>query len=43
VHPNPDKALSDGFQSLYPRQFQELAEECRAISELLKSRRLAAV
>jgi 3-deoxy-7-phosphoheptulonate synthase len=43
VHPNPDKALSDGFQSLYPRQFQELADDCRAISELLKSRRLAAV
>ena len=43
VHPNPDKALSDGFQSLYPQQFRELAEECRAISELLKSRRLAAV
>src|ERR1700677_4428306 len=33
VHPNPDKALSDGFQSLYPHQFQELADECRAISE----------
>jgi len=43
VHPNPDKALSDGFQSLYPNQFQELAADCRAISELLKSRRLAAV
>src|SRR5271154_2228059 len=41
VHPNPDKALSDGFQSLYPHQFQELAEECRAISDLLKTRRLA--
>jgi 3-deoxy-7-phosphoheptulonate synthase len=43
VHPNPDKALSDGFQSLYPRQFQELADDCRAISELMKSRRLAPV
>ncbi len=43
VHPNPDKALSDGFQSLYPQQFQELAADCRAISELLKSRRLAPV
>ena len=41
VHPNPDKALSDGFQSLYPHQFQELAGDCRAIAELLKSRRLA--
>ncbi|HLK18788.1 MAG TPA: 3-deoxy-7-phosphoheptulonate synthase [Bryobacteraceae bacterium] len=39
VHPNPDKALSDGYQSLYPHQFRELAEDCRAISELLKTRR----
>jgi 3-deoxy-7-phosphoheptulonate synthase len=43
VHPNPDRALSDGFQSLYPQQFQELADECRAISDLLRSRRLAPV
>jgi 3-deoxy-7-phosphoheptulonate synthase len=43
VHPNPDRALSDGFQSLYPQQFQELADDCRAISDLLRSRRLAPV
>ena len=43
VHPNPDKALSDGFQSLYPQQFRELADDCRAIAELLISRRRAAV
>jgi 3-deoxy-7-phosphoheptulonate synthase len=42
VHPNPDCALSDGFQSLFPDQFQELAEECRAISQLLQKRRAAA-
>src|SRR5271165_3766036 len=24
VHPNPDKALSDGYQSLYPEQFKDL-------------------
>ena len=41
VHPNPDRALSDGFQSLYPEQFQELADECRAVSQLLRSRRMA--
>jgi len=41
VHPNPDKALSDGYQSLYPHQFRELAEECRAVSDLLRSRRMA--
>ena len=45
VHPAPDKALSDGHQSLDPMQFAELADECRAISGLLQSRRaqLAAV
>src|SRR5215475_12447451 len=43
VHPNPDHALSDGYQSLYPEQFRELAEDCRAISELLKTRRLATI
>jgi 3-deoxy-7-phosphoheptulonate synthase len=39
VHPNPDLALSDGYQSLYPEQFRELADECRAISDLLRARR----
>jgi 3-deoxy-7-phosphoheptulonate synthase len=39
VHPNPDAALSDGYQTLAPEQFAELAAECRAISELLRSRR----
>jgi 3-deoxy-7-phosphoheptulonate synthase len=39
VHPNPDAAMSDGYQSLAPEQFEELADECRAISELLRSRR----
>jgi len=38
VHPSPDQALSDGYQSLYPEQFQELAAECRAIAELLKNK-----
>jgi len=42
VHPNPDRALSDGYQSLFPDQFRELAEESRAIAELLKKRRAAA-
>ncbi len=39
VHPAPDRALSDGFQSLYPDQFRELAEECRAVAALLAVRR----
>ena len=32
VHPNPDRALSDGGQSLYPDQFARLISELRAIS-----------
>jgi 3-deoxy-7-phosphoheptulonate synthase len=43
VHPNPERALSDGYQSLYPDQFRELADECRAIAELLASRKAAAL
>jgi 3-deoxy-7-phosphoheptulonate synthase len=39
VHPNPDRALSDGYQSLYPDQFRELADEARAIAALLRTRR----
>ena len=39
VHPEPDKALSDGYQSLDPEQFAEMADDCRALSELLHSRR----
>ena len=41
VHPDPDRALSDGFQSLNPVQFQAMADDCRALSELLLSRRQA--
>jgi 3-deoxy-7-phosphoheptulonate synthase len=32
VHPNPDRALSDGAQSLYPEQFAALVTELRAIA-----------
>jgi len=32
VHPNPDRALSDGAQSLYPDQFEALVTELRAIA-----------
>jgi 3-deoxy-7-phosphoheptulonate synthase len=39
VHPNPERALSDGYQSLDPEQFRAMADECRAISELLTARR----
>jgi 3-deoxy-7-phosphoheptulonate synthase len=39
VHPNPDRALSDGYQSLDPSQFAQLADDCRALAGLLASRR----
>jgi 3-deoxy-7-phosphoheptulonate synthase len=32
VHHDPDKALSDGAQSLYPQQFRELMDEVRVIA-----------
>jgi 3-deoxy-7-phosphoheptulonate synthase len=38
VHPTPDRALSDGAQSLYPEQFAEVVRDCRAIADLLARR-----
>jgi 3-deoxy-7-phosphoheptulonate synthase len=32
VHPSPDEALSDGAQSLFPEQFEELMEQLRMIA-----------
>jgi len=32
VHPNPDKAVSDGAQSLFPEQFEKLMGELRIIA-----------
>ncbi|HEV2178801.1 MAG TPA: 3-deoxy-7-phosphoheptulonate synthase [Gemmatimonadaceae bacterium] len=32
VHPNPERALSDGAQSLYPDQFAQLVRELRSIA-----------
>jgi 3-deoxy-7-phosphoheptulonate synthase len=32
VHPDPERALSDGAQSLYPEQFKALVTELRAIA-----------
>jgi 3-deoxy-7-phosphoheptulonate synthase len=39
VHPSPDRALSDGAQSLYPEQFTEVIQDCRAIAELFAHKR----
>jgi 3-deoxy-7-phosphoheptulonate synthase len=35
VHNNPDKALSDGMQSLYPEQFDELMVQVRQIAAVV--------
>ncbi|MBA3466843.1 MAG: 3-deoxy-7-phosphoheptulonate synthase [Gemmatimonadaceae bacterium] len=32
MHPEPDRALSDGAQSLYPDQFTQLVQELRAVA-----------
>jgi 3-deoxy-7-phosphoheptulonate synthase len=40
VHPTPDRALSDGAQSLYPEQFDRLMKEIRLIAEAI-GRRIA--
>jgi 3-deoxy-7-phosphoheptulonate synthase len=32
VHPDPDRALSDGAQSLRPEQFEELMQQLRLIA-----------
>ena len=35
VHPNPDRALSDGAQSLFPDQFASLVSELRVIADAI--------
>src|SRR5712672_213927 len=35
VHPDPDRALSDGGQSLFPDQFARLVRETRTIAEAI--------
>ncbi len=35
VHPEPDRALSDGAQSLYPDQFAQLVGELRAVASAI--------
>ena len=40
MHPNPDKAMSDGAQSLYPDQLTKLMEQLRQIAPVV-GRRIA--
>lgn len=39
MHPNPEHAMSDGYQSLDPDQFATMVDDCRALAGLLQSRR----
>jgi 3-deoxy-7-phosphoheptulonate synthase len=38
VHPIPDRALSDGAQSLYPEQFERMMKEIKLIAEAIGRR-----
>jgi 3-deoxy-7-phosphoheptulonate synthase len=38
VHPSPDRALSDGAQSLFPEQFERMMRETRLIAEAIGRR-----
>jgi len=42
VHPQPEHALSDGYQSLDPAQFAELTAACGAVAEVLAEKRFSA-
>lgn len=35
MHPNPEKASSDGYQSLDFKQFQEMMQQCRKVAKAL--------
>jgi 3-deoxy-7-phosphoheptulonate synthase len=38
VHPNPEKAVSDGAQTLFPEQFEKLMQELRLIAPAVSRR-----
>lgn len=38
MHPNPERALSDGAQSLYPDQFTDMVRQVRRIAEAVDRR-----
>jgi 3-deoxy-7-phosphoheptulonate synthase len=38
VHPDPERALSDGAQSLYPDQFEELMQQISVIAQAIGQR-----
>jgi 3-deoxy-7-phosphoheptulonate synthase len=36
IHPNPDKALSDGFQALTPAQFRQMMSDCKKLAQVME-------
>jgi 3-deoxy-7-phosphoheptulonate synthase len=36
VHPEPEKAVSDGLQSLKPEKFYQLMDEIRGLETMMK-------
>jgi 3-deoxy-7-phosphoheptulonate synthase len=38
VHPDPEKALSDGYQALTPKAFVQMMAECRKVAQALGRR-----
>ena len=42
VHPEPEKAVSDGAQSLKPEKFYQLMEEIRILEKALRRTRMRA-
>ncbi len=38
MHPHPERALSDGYQSLDPEQFAAMVDQCQAVARLLAGR-----
>ena len=35
IHPDPEKALSDGYQALTPTAFKQMMAECRKVAEAI--------
>ena len=35
MHPNPDKAMSDGAQSLFPEQLEKLVAQMRVLAPVV--------
>jgi 3-deoxy-7-phosphoheptulonate synthase len=36
IHPNPEKALSDGYQALTPAAFRQMMNECRKLAQVME-------